>query len=260
MLISTRGRRRRAASITRRRWSSLAWNSSIERHAGLVATGLAFDDAHALVDVVQPGDVDAEPEAVEQLRPELALLGIHRPDEDEARGMGERDALALDDVPPHRGGVEEHVDDVIVEEVDLVDVEDASIRIGEQPRLEAALAVLDRRLGVDRADDPILGAVHRKLDDPDPPALDGRGASRRSPGPAVVAPVRRGRGVAAEPASRDHLDLGKQPGERAHGRRLRGAALAANQDAADRRVDRVEDQGGLHRVLPDERGERHEGT
>ena len=106
--------------------------------------------------------------------------------------MRERDALALDDVPAHRGGVEEHVDDVVVEQVDLVDVEDAAVGVGEEPRLEATLAELDRRLGVDGADDAVLGRVDGQLDDPHPPALDrasdagrrrGRG-SRRTTSPA----------------------------------------------------------------------------
>ena len=50
--------------------------------------------------------------------------------------MGDRDALALDDVDPERGRVEQDVRQVVVEEVDLVDVEDAAVRLGEQARLE----------------------------------------------------------------------------------------------------------------------------
>jgi len=41
----------------------------------------------------------------EQLRPQLALLGVHGANEDEARGMRNRHALALDGVHAHRGGV-----------------------------------------------------------------------------------------------------------------------------------------------------------
>ncbi len=84
--------------------------------------------------------------------------------------MRHRDALALDGVLPHRRGVEEHVDDVVVEQVHLVDVEDVAVGLGEDARLELLLTALDRRLDVDRADDAILGRVDGQLDDAHPAA------------------------------------------------------------------------------------------
>ena len=62
-------------------------------------------------------DVDAESETIEQLGTQLALLEVHRADEDESRRMRHRDALALDGVLSHRSSIEQHVDDVIVERV-----------------------------------------------------------------------------------------------------------------------------------------------
>src|SRR5207245_9989273 len=59
---------------------------------------VAFGDQNTLVRVADAFDIDAQTEAIEQLRPQLALLGIHGPDEDEARGVAERNAFALDDV------------------------------------------------------------------------------------------------------------------------------------------------------------------
>jgi len=50
------------------------------------------------------------PEAVEQLRAQLALLRVARADEDEAGRVGDGDALALDGVPAGGGRVEEDVD------------------------------------------------------------------------------------------------------------------------------------------------------
>ncbi len=82
-------------------------------------------------------DLDAEPDPVGDLRPQLALLLVHRADEQEARRMRDRDALALDDVDAERGRVEQDVGQVVVEEVDLVDVEDAAVRLGEQARARA---------------------------------------------------------------------------------------------------------------------------
>src|SRR5438874_13107494 len=62
--------------------------------------------------------------------------------------------------------------------------------------------------------------------------------------------------MASEVASlADHL-VRQKARQSAHGCRLAGALLAANEDAADRGVDGVEDQGQLHLVLTDDRGER----
>ena len=76
--------------------------------------GVPFRDEDALIGIADALHVDAEAESVEQLRPELALFGVHGADEDESRWMRERHALALDDVDPHRRGVEQHVDNVVV--------------------------------------------------------------------------------------------------------------------------------------------------
>ena len=46
------------------------------------------------------------------------------------------ESLALDVVDAHRGGVEQEVDQVVAEQVDLVDVEDAAVRRGQQAGLE----------------------------------------------------------------------------------------------------------------------------
>ncbi len=221
---------------------------------------VALHDAHPLVEVPETGDVDAEPESIEELRTEVSLLGVHRPHQDEARRVRERDALALDRVPPHRRSVEEHVDDVVVEQIDLVDVEDAAVCVGEEPRLEVTLAELDRRLGVDGADHPILGCVDRQFDHARAAVLDRASDPGLGAGATVVAPRRRGVRITSIPASDDHVDIGKQPGERADSGGLGGATLTADEHTADPRVDGVEDQRGLHGLLTHESGERHEGT
>src|SRR6185312_1515656 len=62
--------------------------------------------------------------------------------------------------------------------------------------------------------------------------------------------------TARERAVGHHVDLGQELGEAAHGGRLPGAAAALDQDAADRRVDRVEQERPREALLPDDRGER----
>ncbi|CAB4913859.1 unannotated protein [freshwater metagenome] len=179
------------------------------------------DDLGADAGVRGARDGDRQPEAVEELRPQIALLRVHRADEDEPRVVADGDAVALHDGLALRGGVEQHVDEVVAEEVDLVDVEDPLVGAGQQARLEHGLAVLQRSLEVQRADDPVDGRPDRQLDERRGPAVDGR----------------------------------QQRLERADGGGLRRAALPADQDAADVGRHRVDQERATQVVLSDEGGE-----
>ena len=83
-------------------------------------------DPHRRIE--RAGDLDREPEPVEQLRAQVALLRVHRPDEHEPGVIGGRQPVALDVDPPERGRVEQHVDEVVGQQVDLVHVEQAADR------------------------------------------------------------------------------------------------------------------------------------
>ena len=76
-----------------------------------------------------------------------------------------RDTVAFDVHPAHRRGVEQHVDEVVVQQVDLVDVQHAAVRAGKQTRREGVLAVAQHPLQVQRADHPVLGGADGQLDE-----------------------------------------------------------------------------------------------
>ena len=109
--------------------------------------------------------VDGETEAVEELGPQLALLGVHRPDEHEPGGVGVRQPVPLDAVHARHRHVEQGVDQVVGEQVDLVDVEHAAVGRGQQAGPEPGLAVGEQLGEVERADDPVLGGAQRQLDE-----------------------------------------------------------------------------------------------
>ncbi len=197
------------------------------------------------------GDLDGQAESVQQLRPQLALLRVHRPDQQEPRRVPHRDALPLDVGAAHRGGVQQQVDQVVVEQVHLVDVEHAPVCGGEQPRLVGLDALGERPLQVQRADDPVLGHPDRQLHQPGGPLGGGRTVSMRA---VRALRVRRGR-VAGEAAALDRRDGGQQPGQRPHHGGLGGALLAAHQHPADLRRHRVEQQREAQVVHADDRGE-----
>ena len=123
------------------------------------------DDVGPHVDVARRPHVDGEPEPVQQLRTQLALFGVHRADQDEPGLVAVRDAVAFDVHPAHRGGVEQHVDEVVVQQVDLVDVQHAAVRARQQTRREGVLAVAQHALQIQRADHPVLGGADGQLDE-----------------------------------------------------------------------------------------------
>ncbi len=217
--------------------------------------GVALGDQHPLVGVADALNIDAQPKAVEQLRAQLAFLGIHRADEDESRRVRERHPLPLDRVHAHRGGVQQHVHDVVVEKIDLVDVKNVAIGLGEDPWFKAPGAGAQRGLDVDRADDAILGGVDRQLDDAHPALVRRQHAGVVETNPALGAKGLAVVWIAPEMAAFDHVVLRQQPGKRPHGGRLASALLAADEHPADRGHDGVEDQGQLHRVLAHDRRE-----
>ena len=77
--------------------------------------------------------------------------------------MSDRDPFALDDVEAERRRVQEDVREVVVEQVDLVDVEDAAVRLGQEPGLERLHALTegagDVEIGVPREPRPRVLAL-----------------------------------------------------------------------------------------------------
>src|SRR5260370_7157927 len=96
--------------------------------------GSLLDYFDALVEVADAFNVYAQPEPVEKLWPQLPLLWVHGADEDESRRVRNRYPFTFDGIDAHRRGVQEHVADVVVEQVDLVNLEDFPVRLPDTPR------------------------------------------------------------------------------------------------------------------------------
>ena len=168
--------------------------------------------------------------------------------------MPDRDALALHVVHAQRGRVEQQVDEVVVEQVDLVHVEHPAVRRGQQPGLEGGGARGQHALDVQRAGQPVLGGPHRELGQGDR-AASGCQRVRVVVRAGRARRVRRGR-VTRVRAAGDHRHRRQQRGQAADHGRLRGALLAPDQDPANGRRHRVEQQRQLQVRHPDDAGER----
>ena len=190
--------------------------------------------------------LDGQTETVEQLRAQLTLLRVHRADKGHAGGVRNRNPIALNGVAAHRGGVEEEVDEVVVQQVDLVDVQQAAMRLRQQAGLEAGLTGRERLAQIERADHAVLGRADREFDQ----------SRRAHPGGCVVVravgAVLVAARVAAETAALDHLDVRQHLGEGAHHGRLRGALLAAHQHTTDLGRDGGEHESKRHVVGTDD--------
>ena len=169
--------------------------------------------------------------------------------------MTDRQPLALDDIDAARRHIEQHIDEMVLEQVHLVDIEEAAVRGGQQPRREGLDAIHQGALEVDGADDAVLGGAERQVDHGDRAAL--------RPADTATRASRAGGGgcgrVAVVGAAGDSVHGRQQVGERSYGRALGGAAVAGDQYAADRRVDDREQDGEFEVFLADDGRERERG-
>ena len=184
-----------------------------ERHRVGLERHPRADDVGPHVDVAGGVHVDGQAEPVEQLRTQFTFFGVHGADQHEPGLVAVRDPVAFDVHPTHRRGVEQHVDEVVVQKIDFVDIEHTAVRAGQQARREGVLAVAQYALQVQRADHPVLGRADGQLDQrrrPRPPVPESTCARREPPStspcpfsPRISTPPISGRTAHSTSASRN---------------------------------------------------------
>jgi hypothetical protein len=129
-----RGQGRHGPSTMRAR-SAMSSSCQSARNAAFVPViGVAAaDHVDAHLDVLGADHLDRQAEPVQKLRAKLPFLRVAGADEDEARGMADRQALTLHHVLTRLGDVEQQVDKVILQQVDLVDIEVAPVGRASSP-------------------------------------------------------------------------------------------------------------------------------
>ena len=192
---------------------------------------------------------DAQPEAVQELGPELALLGVHGAHQDEAGRVGKGNTLALHHVDPHGRGVQEHVHQVVVQQVHFVDIQNAPVGRGEQTRLKMLLAAFDGAFQIDGAQEAVLGGAQGQIHHHHGPVPAGQDLALSAALPAGVAHELGQLRVAVKRAARHHGDGGQELRQAPGRGGLGGALLAPDQHPADEGIDRVEDEGLLEALL-----------
>ena len=121
------------------------------------------DHGHAVLEIREPRNFHAQTEAVQQLGPQLPLLRIHGAHQDEAGRMLKRDALPLHHVDAHGRRVQQHVHQVVVQEIDLIHIKDAPVGRSQKSRIKVFFAGLDGLLQVNGAQQPVRGGAQRHV-------------------------------------------------------------------------------------------------
>jgi len=88
---------------------------------------LPFDDR-----IQRRGDVYGERKAVKQLWPQQALFRVHRAKQDELCGMRCAKTFSFDHIHAARCGIEESVAEMRRQKIDFIDIQDSTMRFGEQ--------------------------------------------------------------------------------------------------------------------------------
>jgi len=206
--------------------------------------------------VGQTGDGDIESEPVEELRPKIPLFGVHGADEHEPGGMDIGNAFSFNHIDSGGCGVQQHVHQMIVQQVDLVHVENAPVGGCQKPGFEFAGSGFQSVFHMQGAHQPVFGCAQRKFH-------HGHGAksgfkffSGLESGKAILIHVFRvGRRTVIRTAGND-LYSGKDLRQGADGGRFCRSLMAGDQNTADGWIDGIENQGGFHGFLTDNGAER----
>ncbi len=225
---------------------------------GVFVEGVAaFDDAHAQRQVLRRAHLHRQAKAVQQLRAQLAFFGVAAAHQHKAGGVAHAQAFALDQVFARGGHVDQQVHQMVVQQVDLVDVQKAPVRLSQQAGGEGLHTLRQGFFQIERADHAVLGRAQRQVD-------HGHGlAFGHDFGFGVAGLADRagacwfGR-IAAVRAAFDDRNRGQQIGQRTHGRGFARAPVAQNQHAANGRVDRHHLDGEGHFILTND-GRKREG-
>ena len=75
-----------------------------------------------------------QPKAVEQLRTQLPLFRVHGADQDKTRSMAMGDAIALDHIGTACSHIQQHIHQMVCEQIHFVDIQHTAIGLGQHTR------------------------------------------------------------------------------------------------------------------------------
>mmetsp|Transcript_6747 Transcript_6747/g.15782 ORF Transcript_6747/g.15782 Transcript_6747/m.15782 type:complete len:221 (+) Transcript_6747:1570-2232(+) len=192
------------------------------------------------------------------MRAQLGLLGVEGRDEERLARVPHADALSLHVHVALGHHTQEDVGELCVEEVDVIDVQHAAMRLGQQSRLEHGLALLHRLLHIHGPEEAIIEHIQRHLDKGAlhnlPLEIGERLALRLELRAEEIVHVK-AVGISVERVALDALDGREQPVQRPGHHRLPCATTSSNDNTSHVRVHCSKKQRSLDWGLADD--ERH---
>jgi hypothetical protein len=206
---------------------------------------------NAIVEIGYCRNLREESKSIEQLRPKLTFLGIPGAHEHKARRVTYRNAFTFDDIAPARRRIQQHIDQMVLEKVNFVDVEESAVRFREQAGLERLHPFNESALDIKSAAHSIFCCAERQIDYRNRSARSAQSFTPSQSVRASVTQVGRSRRVATEEAALHFCDRRQKVGKRSHGSGLAGASVTHDDDAANVRIDCAQGQRKFHLLLSD---------
>ena len=90
----------------------------------------------------ESANLHTESETIDELGPQFPFFGIHGAHQDEPRGLAGGNTITLDRDPAAGGRVQQKIDDVIRQQIDFIDIQDAAVGSGQEAGSQLGAAVL----------------------------------------------------------------------------------------------------------------------
>ena len=166
--------------------------------------------------------------------------------------MPDAQSFPFDQIETGCCNVQKQVDQVVFKQIDLIDIEEAAMRLGQQARLKDALARNQRSFEIERSAQTVFGCSQRQINNRRL-AADFLGSG---PAAADRAAFCRFSRFAIESAAAIDRNFRQQLREPANRRRLARSAVTENKHPTQSRLDSNHQKRLLHLVLADNRGKR----
>ena len=215
----------------------------------LLVLTLEPHNLHTLHRIGDALDLHTEAKAVQQLGTQFTFVRVHSANQNEFGRMGEGNTLPFHGIGTHGSRVQQKVHNVIVQQIDLIHIENATVGHSQHTGLELLLAALDGSFYVQRTYHTILSCRNRQIHNGHPNGFHLKGFAAHESLIALVAHFLRIIGITMERAALDHIDFRQQPGQRTNGGGFCGTLFAEDQYTAHLGVHCIEDQCLLHGIL-----------
>ena len=130
------------------------------------------EGAHAMVyfqplfGILKAIHQDSQTKAILDLGSQCPLLWVHRSYQGKARSIDSAQGTSSYRHPTLSSRVEDGIDDNVVEQVDLVDIEQISVRVSQNAPFQSNLLLLDSHSLIDPADHVFQSGIQGQFDEP----------------------------------------------------------------------------------------------